>query len=318
MTTEARQSQTSNHPLLVIAGPTGSGKSGLALALASRFGGEVVNCDSIQIYRYFDIGAAKLLEHERHGIPHHLIDYCNPDVLMTAGEYSRLAREVLRNIKNKGKLPIVCGGTGFYFKALLEGLSPSPERDENLRRRLVGREERRPGSVHRILSRLDPVAAARIQPQDVNKTIRALEIRLLGGKPGLELMANNQERLVGFRTLKIGLNPSRRLLHERINARCSAMFADGLVAEVKGILDRGYSRAVKPLESIGYRECLRFLDGEMSLENALVETQTHSRQYAKRQLTWFRRDREIKWVEQFGDSTAGLLEATELVGNFLA
>ena len=282
------------------------------------FDGEIVNCDSIQLFRHFNIGAAKLSLHDRRGIPHHLIDSLNPDVLMTAGEYARLAREWLKNITDRQKLPIVCGGTGFYSKALFEGLSPSPQRDEPLRVRFNLRESNRPGSLHRLLRRLDPSAARRIQPADINKTVRALEIRILAGITGARQMAGKQDRLEGYKVLKIGLHPPRKLLCEKINARAAKMLHGGLLDEVKGILELGYPASLKPFESIGYRETLRHLNGEISLENAIEETQIHSRQYAKRQMTWFRRDAEIAWIEEFGSSPQAAATATNLVKAFLS
>ena len=305
------------HPLVTIVGPTGSGKSDLALSVAQQFDGEIINCDSIQLFRHFNIGAAKLSLAERQGIPHHLIDTFNPDVLMTAGEYARLARPLLKNISDRQKLPVLCGGTGFYIKALFEGLSPSPERDEALRSKLTVREARRPGSLHRLLWRLDLSAARRIQPADVNKTIRALEIRILGGRTGAEQMAGKQDGLEGYRILKIGLHPPRKLLCDKINARSIRMFHGGLIEEVKGILALGYPATLKPFESIGYREAMRHLNGETGLEAAIEETQIHSRQYAKRQVTWFRRDPEIVWIHEFGSSPEALGQAKDLVRTFL-
>ena len=304
--------------MVTIVGPTGSGKSDLALTVAKQFDGEIINCDSIQLFRHFNIGAAKLTFEQRLGIPHHLIDSFNPDVLMTAGEYARLARLLLKDITNRDKLPILCGGTGFYIKALLEGLSPSPERDEHLRTRLAVREAKRPGSLHRLLRRLDAAAAGRIQFADVNKTIRALEIRICSGKTGAEQMAGKQDRLEGYRILKIGLHPPRKLLCDAINARCVRMFHGGLVEEVQGILAMGYPPNIKPFESIGYRETLQHLNGEISLEAAIEETQIHTRQYAKRQMTWFRRYPEIVWLQEFGSSTEASSKAKRLTGTFLS
>ncbi len=304
--------------MVTIVGPTGSGKSGLALTVARRFDGEIINCDSIQLFQHFNIGAAKLSLNERRGIPHHLIDSFSPDVLMTAGEYARLARLLLKNITERGKLPIVCGGTGFYFKPLLEGLSPTPERDDRLRARLAARETRRPGSLHRLLRRFDGAAAKGIQFADVNKTMRALEIRILGGRTGAEQMAGKQEPLQGYKILKIGLSPPRKLLCEAINARCIQMFQDGLMEEVKGILAMGYPPTLKPFESIGYRETLRHLHGEISLEAAIEETQIHTRQYAKRQMTWFRRDPEISWLQEFGSGPEASNKAMRLTATFLS
>ena len=305
------------NPLVTIIGPTGSGKSDLALAIAHQFSGEIINCDSLQIFRYFEIGTAKLMPGARQGIPHHLIDVCNPDALMTAGEYARLAREALKDVTNRKKLPIVCGGTGFYLKALIEGLSPSPERDDKLRDKLAKKEAARPGAIHRILKRLDAEAAGRIHAQDVNKTMRALEIRISSGKAAKDLMAGKRDALEGYRILKIVLNPPRPMLHQRLNQRCVKMFRSGLLDEIKSILARGYPESSKPFESIGYRECLALCRGDISAADALEKSQTHSRQYAKRQLTWFRRDPEVVWLPEFGDTNAALASAADLVKRFL-
>ncbi len=199
-------------PLVAIAGPTGSGKSDLALALAERYRGEIVNCDSIQVYRGFDIGAAKLPEAARRGIPHHLIDIVGPGELFTAGEYARRAREALGEISARGRLPILAGGTGFYLRALLDGLFAGPTRDQAVRDRLAARETRRAGSLHRLLRRFDPAAAARIHPNDTPKVMRAVEIRMLSRRPATEMFGNGRQALTGYRTLKLGLLPDREAL----------------------------------------------------------------------------------------------------------
>lgn len=298
-------------PLVTVVGPTGAGKSDLAIAIAQAFRGEIINCDSLQTFRYFEIGTAKTPLAERHGIAHHMIDVINPDALMTAGEYARLAREMLKDVTKRGKLPIVCGGTGFYLRALLEGLSPSPERDEALRYRLM-----KCPDPHRLLLRLDPEAAGRIDAADTNKVIRALEIRILSGKPALELMAGKRDALEGYRILKLGLNPTRLLLNERIKQRSKNMFAGGLLDEVRSILAMGYPETAKPFEAIGYKESLQALHGEISAAQAQELTETHTRQYAKRQLTWFRRDKEIHWIEEFGQSPPAIEQALQRVRDF--
>jgi tRNA dimethylallyltransferase len=286
--------------LIVIAGPTGSGKSELALRVAERFRGEVVNCDSLQVYRGLDVGTAKLRLEERRGIAHHLIDLLEPGELFTAGEYARIGRRVVREIAERGRVPVVAGGTGFYLRALLEGLSPGPTRDERLRARLLAREQRRTGSLHRILSRLDPEAAARIHPHDAHKTLRALEMRLLRAAPS----ASQQppEKLQGFRVLKIGLNPPREQLYRRLNLRLERMFEQGLEEEVRGLLARSISPRAKPFESLGYKETLLWIRGELTREKAIEAAQIATRQYAKRQLTWFRRETGMRWFDGFGDS----------------
>ena len=304
-------------PLVVIAGPTGSGKSDLALRVAEKVGGEIVNCDSIQLYRCFDIGAAKMRVSERREIAHHLIDVLEPGAVCTAGDYSRMAREVLRDIAGRGRLPVVAGGTGFYLRALLEGLFAGPARDEALRERLKRRETRRSGSLHRILSRLDRVAADRIHPRDVNKTIRALEVCLLARRSLTELFTGGRDRLEGFRALKLGLNPPREALYERINRRAERMFTAGLIEEVRRILAAGVPPTVKPFESVGYREALEHIEGRLTVEEAIIATAQSTRNYAKRQWTWFRRDPDIEWLCGFGDDPAIIECAFERVARFL-
>lgn len=289
-------------PLLVVLGPTGSGKSELALSLAEEFDGEIVNCDSVQLYRFLDIGSAKTPPHLRRGIPHHLIDVLNPDEHYTAGDYSRAARSVLDEITARGRLPVVVGGTGFYLRALLEGLSEGPVRDEALRSRLLRRNQT---TLHRMLRRFDPAAAARIHPNDVSKLVRALEVCILSRQPVTQLFQTNPSRkLEGFRVIKVSLDPDREALAERINQRSRQMFVDGLAGEVRGILDRGYASSSKALMSIGYREALLHVQGLLSLEQAIVAAQTSTRQYAKRQRTWFRREPDVFRIAGFGDLTA--------------
>ena len=231
--------RTPDAALVAVAGPTGSGKSELALRLAERFHGEIVNCDSVQVFRYFNIGTAKLPEREWRGIPHHLIDALEPDQVFTAGEFARAARIVLHEITGRGRLPIVVGGTGFYLRALVEGLAPGPARNAGLRERLAAREARRPGAVHRLLRRFDAATAARLHPNDVPKTMRALEICLSARRPAAEVFARGRDALTGYKVLKIGLFPDREKLVARLEARVEAMFAGGLVVETEAILARG-------------------------------------------------------------------------------
>jgi tRNA dimethylallyltransferase len=287
-------------PLLAIVGPTGSGKSELALAVARHVPAEIVNCDSLQLYRYLDIGTAKLAPLERQGIPHHMIDIADPDELVTAGDYARRARPLLAEIAARGRLPIVAGGTGFYLRALLEGLFRGPQRDPTLRERLARREEAKPGSLHRILKRLDPPAAARIHPNDTNKLIRALEVCVLARRPLSRLWAEGRDRLEGFHPLKIGLDPPRPALYAKLDERCRAMFDRGLIEEVRQILARGFPESSKPLEALGYRQALAVLRGSLDREEAIRLAQRETRRYAKRQWTWFRRDPEIEWFAGFG------------------
>jgi tRNA dimethylallyltransferase len=300
-------------PLPIVLGPTGSGKSELALRIAGAVGGEIVNCDSLQVYRGFDIGTAKVPAAERRGIPHHLIDVIDPAQLFTAGDYARLAEAALREIAGRGRIPVVAGGTGFYLRALLDGLFPGPSRNEALRTRLERREERRSGSLHRILKRLDPAAAARIHPNDKNKTMRALEVRLIAGRPLSALFERGREALTGFRPIKLGLDPPRELLYARLHARTTAIFERGLVDEVRHLLAAGVARGAKPFESLGYKQALQVVEGSLTPEQALESTQLETRRYAKRQITWFRKEHGVHWLPGFGDDPPVRAEALAMV-----
>ena len=289
-----------SEPLAVLLlGPTGSGKTALSLALGERFGGEIVSCDSVAVYRGMDLGTAKPTAEERARLPHHLIDVADPDQPFTAGEYSRQARAALSEIASRGRLPIVTGGTGLYLRALTEGLFVGPERQHELRARLT-RSQQQHGKawLHRLLQRFDPASAAR--------------------KPLSEMLGNQEKArdpLTGFRLLRIGLNPPRQALYNLLNRRCVAMFSAGLVEETRRLLDR-YG-PVKALDSLGYRQGLAVLAGTLSIEGAIAAAQQGHRNYAKRQLTWFRREPEVHWIAGFGDEPETLPAATELVQNNL-
>jgi tRNA dimethylallyltransferase len=296
-----------DHPLVCIVGPTGAGKSSLALRLAPVFSAEIVNCDSLQIYRGFDIGSAKTPLSERRNIPHHLLDVLEADSVYSAGDYARDARAVLLSIRQRGRLPLVVGGTGFYVRALLDGLPELPGREPGLRARLLGREESRPGALHRVLKRLEPSAAARIHSQDTQKVLRALEVRLLTRRslPG----PGTGVPLTGYRVLQIGLAPDRDALVEAIARRTRRMFEEGLVEEVRALLAGGLTGAEKPFEALGYKQVLMHLRGEISLDDAILSAELETRQYAKRQMTWFRRDPRIHWIRGFGSEDAVFEEA---------
>jgi tRNA dimethylallyltransferase len=301
-------------PLVVILlGPTGSGKTALSLELAEHFGGEIVSCDSVAVYRGMDLGSAKPSAEARGRAPHHLIDVADPDQPMTAGAYSRAARAALTEITARGRLPIVTGGTGLYLRALTEGLFAGPQRDEDLRDRLRRSAGKRGSAwLHRILARLDPSSAERIHANDVPKLIRAIEVCVAGRRPMSEVLASADEArdpLTGFRLLRIGLNPPREGLYDRLNRRCAEMFAAGLVDETRALLAR-YGR-VKALDSLGYRQALSVIDGETDLATALAAAQQGHRNYAKRQLTWFRREPDVRWIEAFGDEAG--MTATDWV-----
>jgi tRNA dimethylallyltransferase len=306
-----------NRPLIAIVGPTGSGKSHLALQTALRFNGEILNCDSVQVFRFFNIGTAKTPESERRGVPHHLIDTLAPDEVFTAGDFSRSGRKILHEITERGHVPIVTGGTGFYLRALIDGLAPGPERDAGLRIRLIDREKRRPGSLHRLLRRFDSRTAARIHPNDVPKVIRAVEICLAARQPATEVFAAGRDALEGFRVLKIGLFPDREELYTRLEDRLEAMFAGGLPEEVRSILARGYGANAKPFESIGYKQALQMVTGDLSLKDALFYSRRDTRRYAKRQMTWFRQEPGLEFFHGFGDHPAVAAKVEDRIARFL-
>ena len=287
--------------LLVVLGPTASGKTSLSLALAERFHGEIVNCDSVALYREFDLGTAKPNTAERARAPHHLFDVVEPTAYVTAGEYARRARVVLDEIKGRGALPIVVGGTGLYLRALLDGLFPGPERSEELRARLREQADEKPsGYLHRVLNRLDPAAARKIHANDEPKLIRTIEVCLASCQKMTALWAQGKDALQGFRVVRIGLNPDRELLYERINQRAEAMFAAGLVEETRRLWAK-YGDSARPLTSLGYKQAGQLIRGEIDERSALQAAQQAHRNYAKRQMTWFRREPDVTWFTGFGN-----------------
>jgi tRNA dimethylallyltransferase len=303
----------SEEPLLiVILGPTASGKTTLSLALAERFQGEIVNCDSVAMYREFEIGTAKPTAAERARAPHHLFDFVDPASYMTAGEYARQAREVLEQIKSRGNVPIVVGGTGLYLRALLEGLFQGPRRSEELRERLRESAGRRPAYLHRVLRRLDLEAAAKIHANDAPKLIRAIEICVASRQPMSEMWKDGRDALTGFRIVRVGLNPDRNALYERINLRAVRMFDAGLVEETRRLLEK-YGDAIWALSSLGYRQAVNVIRGEVDRAGAVLAAQQAHRNYAKRQMTWFRREPEVRWITGFGDDARVQQRAIALV-----
>lgn len=306
--------ETHPDPLaILILGPTGSGKTALSLALGERFGGEIISCDSVAVYRGMDLGSAKPSAEEQRRLPHHLIDVANPDQPFTAGEYSRQARAALRQIAKRDHVPIVTGGTGLYLHALIDGLHLAPIRQEQTRAALTrGHEKHGPGWLHNMLTELDPESAKRIHANDTPKLIRALEILYATGKPLSIVFAVPKDPLTGFRLLRIWLNPPRQALYDRLNRRAAAMFNAGLVEETRGLLER-YGR-VKALDALGYRQAMAVIDGAASTEEAVAQAQQGHRNYAKRQLTWFRREPDVHWIEDFGDTPQTIAKAIELVG----
>jgi tRNA dimethylallyltransferase len=303
--------------VVVLLGPTASGKTALSLSLAERFGGEIVSCDSVAVYREMEIGTAKPSPAERRRIVHHMIDAAAPSEAFTAGDYSRQARAALAEISGRGKLPIVTGGTGLYLRALVEGLFAAPPRSEDLRERIRRSDTTRgSGWLHRILSRLDREAAKQIHPNDVPKLIRAIEVCLTTRQPITQAWQAGRDALEGYRVVRIGLNPDRKALYERINARAAAMFDQGLVEETRRLVQK-YGENARPLTSLGYRQALAVLSGEMSLPDAIQGAQQGHRNYAKRQMTWFRREPDVRWLEGFGDELGIGDEAAEIVAQRL-
>jgi tRNA dimethylallyltransferase len=299
--------------LVVILGPTASGKTAISLALAENFGGEIVNCDSVAVYRDFEVGTAKPSTAERARAPHHLFDIADPTEEMTAGEYARRARAVLAEIAARGRLPIVVGGTGLYLRALLEGLFAGPQRSEELRERLRARvSERGSAYLHKILLRLDRASAAKIHANDAPKLIRAIEVCLASRQKMSDLWQQGRDPLRGFRILRLGLEPERTALYDRINVRAARMFEHGLVEETESLVSK-YGAAVRPLTSLGYRQAGQLLHGELTKDQAVHAAQQAHRNYAKRQMTWFRREPEVRWLRGFGDDAAIQSEALRIV-----
>jgi tRNA dimethylallyltransferase len=306
------------YPLLVVAGPTASGKSTLALHMAQAFQGEIVSCDSVAVYRRMDIGSAKPSPADRALVPHHCLDLYWPNEACTAGDYARHARSAIASIRERGRLPIVAGGTGLYLRALLEGLAPAPPRNEALREKLRARSaSKSAGYLHRILRRLDPAAAEKIHANDTPKLIRSLEVTLAGREPQSEQWRSGRDPLTGYSVLQVGLNPEREALYGRIDRRAAAMFPRGLVAETSAIA-REFGADCRALQSLGYAQAASLLRGEMTEPQAIAAAQQGHRNYAKRQLTWFRRDPEVRWLAGFGDSPEVQAQAERLLRHTLA
>ena len=301
-------------PLLVaLLGPTGSGKTALSIDLAGRFGGEIVSCDSVAVYREMEIGTAKPTPEQRLQVPHHLIDLFPPTHFCTAGDYSRLARQAIAAIAARRHLPIVTGGTGLYLRALLDGLFPGPQRSEDLRGRLRRSADRHsPNWLHRLLRRLDPLAAEGIHANDRPKLIRAIEVCIAARQPLTQAWQAGRDPLTGYRILRIGLNPPRQPLYARINARAEQMFADGLIEETRSLIQK-YGESPRAFDSLGYRQAHAVLRGEISPADARTATAQGHRNYAKRQLTWFRGEPDVHWLSGFGDDPAVADQAARLV-----
>jgi tRNA dimethylallyltransferase len=292
-------------PLIAIVGPTASGKSALALRLARERDGEIVSCDSQQVYRGLDIGTAKASPEERRAVPHHLIDVVDPDQEFSAAEFARRGRAALADITARRRLPVVAGGTGLYLRALLEGLFDGPSRDEETRRRLEDLADRfGDPRLHRLLSHRDPASAARIHPRDRVRIVRALEVLRVTGRPLSDHHREKPDPLTGYRTLVVGLDPDRAALRRVVEERTRRMIEGGLLDEVRGLLDRGYAPNLRPLQSIGYREAVAVVRGEMGPAEAERAIVTATMRFAKRQMTWFRHQADVTWFREAEEAYA--------------
>lgn len=281
--------------IIAILGPTASGKSSFAMAAAGLFPCEIVSCDSVQIYRYLDIGSAKPSPDERNSVTHHLIDVFDPDFRADTGLYKKLAEETILDVQNRGKVPILVGGTGLYFNALYYGMFDGPSKDDNIRRELDERWEQ--GEREQLFDELrsvDPASAEKIQPADKRRIVRALEVYRLTGRPLSELYCDNDRLELDWRL--IGLNPDRAELYRRIESRVDNMLSGGLIEETRGIVE-GFGENAYALQSIGYRHVLNHLNGVWSLEETASEMKKDTRHYAKRQMTWFRKNRDVHWYD---------------------
>ena len=301
-------------PLLIaVAGPTASGKSALAVQAALRLDGEIINCDSLQLYRELRIGTGKPSAGETGSVPHHLYDFLNPDQFYSAGRYMVEARRVCRQVRDRRRIPFVVGGTGLYLRALLVGVFEGPSRCEAVRDRLEKMVQRRGQErMHRLLARKDPATARKIGVGDRRRLIRALEVYFLTGTP-ISRLQEQREPLTGYRILKIGLDLPRSLLYQRIDSRAREMFRSGLLDEVDRLLRKGYDERCKAFEALGYRYALQTLRGELSVEEAIELTSRDTRRYAKRQMTWFRREDGMRWIQSPGESESALQQLLEWV-----
>ena len=301
--------EPAEYPFVVLVGPTGSGKSRLAIALAEALEGEILSCDSVAVYRGLEIGSAKPTRADRERVPHHGLDLFAPDEACTAGDYAQAARTALSGVKARGRLPILAGGTGLYLRALLEGLAPAPKRNEALRERLRQIAQKHgSAALHRLLKRVDPAAARLIHPHDVPKLVRSLEVSILARQPQTEQWLSGRSPLYGYSVLRIGLQPSREALYARLNERAVAMFSAGLLEETAALLKQ-YGQDCPALRTLGYAQARKVLEEHLSLEDAIRKVQQGHRNYAKRQLTWFRRETDLYWMTGFGDDPAIMAEA---------
>lgn len=299
---------THDKRIIAVVGPTASGKSSLGIELAIRLGGEIINCDSVQVYRDIEIATAKVPFEERFGIPHHLMDFVPPEATYTAGNWAVDSLQKIREIESRGRTAIIVGGTGFYLRALRNPFFPSPRTDTRLRDRITQlREKRGALHIHRLLQKLDPEAGTRLYPADWPRVQRALEVRLQTGKPISTQLSNRVDPPPeASRLMVIGLSPPRKELYELINRRAQAHFEAGLVNEVRWLLERGIPADSNSLGAHGYRRVVEYVQGKRTLESAVEQTKQDVRNYAKRQITWFKREPGLAWFEGFGTDSSVL------------
>jgi tRNA dimethylallyltransferase len=307
-------------PLLVaILGPTATGKSALGLALAERFGGEIISCDSTAVYRGLNIGTDKVPFAERRGVPHHLVDLVEPTEVFTAAAYVRVAAQVIGEVHDRGHLPILVGGTGFYYRALTRGLFPGPGRDEGLRARLTKIAHRRGVErLHRLLARVDEPSGVRIKPRDLMRIVRALEVYFLTGRTLSQHFADTASPLADWKVAAIGLHPSWLEITSRIARRVDQQFDRGLVEEVRDLLERGVPPDARALTGLGYRQVLQLLRGECDQSGARASIVQQTRRYARRQLIWFRKEPNLQWIHRAGEHDGTIGEADRIVRSRLA
>jgi tRNA dimethylallyltransferase len=296
-----------------IVGPTASGKSELGIRLALARAGEIINLDSVQVYRQIQIATAKVPFEQRQGIPHHLIDIVEPTENFTAGEYARVADEMIRDIESRGSMALLVGGTGFYLRALVKPMFEGPKTDLSLRARLLGKRDKHgPERLHKLLKRIDPQSAIRISPRDWSRTMRAIEVFFQTGRRLSEAQPNlPPPPELAARVRVIALSPPRDLLYARINRRAEEMFERGLIEEVESLINSGVPASAKAFQAHGYRRVVEYLQGRRTREDALNQMKLDTRHYAKRQLTWWRAWPGVRWIHRFGDSQEALSEAIE-------
>jgi tRNA dimethylallyltransferase len=304
---------------VAVLGPTATGKSALALAIAERFGGEIINCDSTAVYRGFDIGTDKIALADRRGVPHHLIDIVEPTAEYTAAQFARDAAAVIREVLGRGRLPVLAGGTGFYYRALTRGLFPGPGRDAALRARLESTAERRGVAfLHRMLTRVDVESARRIQSRDLKRLVRALEVYFLTGRPLTAHFAETASPIPDVDVLPIGLRLPAAAISERVTRRVDAQFARGLLDEIRSLLSLGIPEGARPFGGLVYRQALEHLHGvrDEAATRALIAQE--NRRYARRQLIWFRKEPNLVWFDGPGESAATRSAVLRLIENYVA